>query len=89
MKIEVVLKDVWEKMVPKHELLDSIPLHAQGLKYEVNICELEDHVGEKGLKLNYVVTLVFARNQGNGLQRCEPKVKFKSHISCSRECRRV
>jgi len=40
MKIEVVLKDVWEKMVPKHELLDSIPLHAQGLKYEVNICEL-------------------------------------------------
>jgi len=39
---------VWEKMVPKRELLKSIPLHAQGLNYKVSICELEDHVGEKG-----------------------------------------
>jgi hypothetical protein len=89
MKIEVVLKDMWEKMVPKHELLDSILLHAQGLKYEVNICELEDHVGEKGLNSNCVTTLAFAHDQGNGLQRCGPKVKLKSHISCSWECRRV
>jgi len=36
-------------MVPKHELLESIPLHDQGLNYGINICELEDHVGEKVL----------------------------------------
>jgi len=38
---------VQEKMVPKHELTKSIPLHNQGLNCEANICELEDHVGEK------------------------------------------
>jgi hypothetical protein len=44
---------VWEKMVPKCELLESIPLHAQGPNYIVDICELEDHVGEKGLNSNW------------------------------------
>jgi hypothetical protein len=43
---------VWEKMVPKRELPESIPLHAQGLNCGASVCELEDHVGEKGLSLN-------------------------------------
>jgi hypothetical protein len=38
--------------VPKHELRKSICLHAQGLNYRANVCELEDHVGEKGLSSN-------------------------------------
>jgi hypothetical protein len=38
--------------MPKHELFESIPLHTQKLNYETNICELEDHVGEKGYNLN-------------------------------------
>jgi hypothetical protein len=36
-------------MVPKCELLKSIPLHTQELNYETNICELEDHVEGMGL----------------------------------------
>jgi len=40
---------VQEKMVPKHELLESIPLHAQRLNCGISICELEDHVGENKL----------------------------------------
>ncbi len=50
MRIKVVL-DRWvrEKMVPKHELPKRIPLHGQELNYGTSICELEDHVGEKGL----------------------------------------
>jgi hypothetical protein len=28
-------------------------------------------------------------NQGKGLQRCEPKVKFGSHISYSRKCKKM
>jgi hypothetical protein len=43
---------VWEKMVPKHELPKSIPLHSQRLNYRARVCELEDHVGEKGLSSN-------------------------------------
>jgi len=38
--------------VPKHELTKNIPLHNERLNYKVNICELEDHVGEKGWSLN-------------------------------------
>jgi hypothetical protein len=34
-------------MVLNVELLESIPLHAQGRNCEAKICELEDHVGEK------------------------------------------
>jgi len=48
---------VWEKMVPKCELLENIPLHAQGLNYGINVCVLEDHVGEKGLNLNWSTKL--------------------------------
>jgi hypothetical protein len=39
---------VRKKMVPKRELLKNIPLHAQKQNYRTNICELENHVGEKG-----------------------------------------
>ncbi len=39
--------------MPKCELPKSIPLRAQGSNYEANVCELEDHVGEKGLSLNW------------------------------------
>jgi hypothetical protein len=39
---------VWEKMVPKHELLENIPLHNQRLNCGINVYELEDHVGEEG-----------------------------------------
>jgi hypothetical protein len=38
---------VRKKMVPKRKLPESIPLHNQGLNFRTNICELEDHVGEK------------------------------------------
>jgi hypothetical protein len=31
----------------------------------------------------------WVRDQGKGLQRCEPRMKPKSHISCSQECRRM
>jgi len=39
---------VREKMMPKHELPKNIHLHAQRLNCKVNVCELKDHVGEKG-----------------------------------------
>ncbi len=42
-----------EKMVPKHELSKSIPLHAQELNCRIDVCELEDHVGEEGLRTGY------------------------------------
>jgi hypothetical protein len=41
-----------EKMV--HGLPEHIPLHAQELNYGVGICELEDHVEEKGLSSNWL-----------------------------------
>jgi hypothetical protein len=44
-------------MVPKHELLENIPLHNQGLNCKVNVYELEDHVGEKGWSLNWLIKL--------------------------------
>jgi hypothetical protein len=48
---------VQEKMVPKRELLENIPLHGQGLNCRANIYELEDHVGEKGLCLNWLTKI--------------------------------
>jgi hypothetical protein len=48
---------VQEKMVLKHELSESIPLHSQRVKYETNVCELEDHVGEKGWSSNWPTKL--------------------------------
>ncbi len=55
----MVSKDVGVKkqMVPKRELFESTPLHGQGLKCGVGICELEDHVGEKGLSSNWATKL--------------------------------
>ncbi len=41
----------------KPELLKNIPLHGQGLNYRANVCELEDHVGEKGWSLNWLTKL--------------------------------
>jgi hypothetical protein len=35
------------------------------------------------------MTLTLAHEQDKGLQRCRPKMKFKSHISCFQEYRRV
>jgi len=43
--------------VPKCELFENIPLHAQKLNYRINICELEDHVGEKRLNLDWLPKL--------------------------------
>ncbi len=40
------------KMVPKCELLKSIPLHIQELKCEKGVCELEDYVGEEASSLD-------------------------------------
>jgi hypothetical protein len=36
-----------------------------------------------------LATKARACDQGKGLRRCDPRVKPRSHISCSRECRRV
>jgi hypothetical protein len=43
-------------MVPKHELPNNISLHGRRLNCGTNICELEDHVGEKGWNLNWLKT---------------------------------
>jgi hypothetical protein len=48
---------VQEKMVPKRELPDNIPLHDQRLNFITNVCELEDYVGEKGWSLNSLTKL--------------------------------
>ncbi len=57
--------------MPKCEMLESIPLHAQGLNCGINICELEEHVGEKGLSSNWPTKLGFAK-----------KTLFASFPSC-------
>jgi hypothetical protein len=41
-----------KKMVPKHELLENIPLHVQELNCKKGVYELKDHIGEKALGLN-------------------------------------
>jgi hypothetical protein len=38
------------KMVPKHKLLENIPLHVQKLKCKKGIYELKGHVGEEMLR---------------------------------------
>ncbi len=50
-----------EKMAPKHEPLENIPLHDQGLNYKANVFDLEDHVGEKGWSLNWPTKLGLAK----------------------------
>ncbi len=50
-----------EKMVPKRKMSESISLRAQGQNYKANIYELEDHVGENGLNLNWLTKLGFAK----------------------------
>jgi hypothetical protein len=49
-------------MVPKHELLKSIPLYVQEPNYKEGIYELEDHVGEETLSLDLPLKLEFAKN---------------------------
>jgi hypothetical protein len=44
-------------MVPKCELFESIPLHTQELKCQVDVCELKDHVGEERLSSNWSLKL--------------------------------
>jgi hypothetical protein len=44
-------------MVPKCKMLKNIPLHGKGLNYETKVCELVDHVKEKGLSLNWPTKL--------------------------------
>jgi len=52
-RIEVALKDVGARENgAKHKLPENISLHGQGLLYETNICELEDHDGAKGWSSN-------------------------------------
>jgi hypothetical protein len=47
-RVEVVSEYVNAKeMVPKHELLENIPLHVQELNCEKNVYELKDHIGER------------------------------------------
>jgi hypothetical protein len=48
-------------MVPKHKLPENIPLHDQRLNCKTCICELEDHVGEKGLNSNWPTKLGLAK----------------------------
>jgi hypothetical protein len=38
---------VQEKMVPKHKLPKKFP-YDEYKNYKIGICELDDHVGEKG-----------------------------------------
>ncbi len=54
--------------MPKHQLPKNIPLHGQGLNCRINVCELEDHVGEKGWSLNWPTKL--------GLVEKTPLVSF-------------
>jgi hypothetical protein len=66
MKVEVVSKEVGAgKMVQKCELPESIPLHGQKLNYKVSICELEDHVGEKGWSSNWPTKLGAAKKKSS------------------------
>ncbi len=63
---------MWEKMVPKHELLESIPLHGQRSNCGINVYELEDHVGEEGKSSNWLTKL--------GLVKKTPFVSFPSYL---------
>ncbi len=56
---------MWENMVPKHELFESIPLHEQGLNYEADVCELDDHVKENGLNLNWLTKVMLAKKNSS------------------------
>ncbi len=47
--------------MPKHKLFKNIPVHGQRLNYGTNICELENHVGEKGWSSNWLTKLGLAK----------------------------
>jgi len=63
---------MWKKMVPKRKLLESISLHGQGLNYKTSVCELKDHVGEKGWSLNWLIKLRFVKKP--------PLASFPNHL---------
>ncbi len=63
---------MWEKMVPKCKLFKSIPLHSQSLNYVANVCELEDHGGEKGWSSNKLTKL--------GLTKETPPISFPNRM---------
>ncbi len=72
-KIKVVSEDMGVvKNGSKHELPYNIPLHSQRLNYEVNVCELKDHVGEKGWSSNWSTKLGFAKKT--------PPTSFPNHL---------
>ncbi len=55
MRIEVVLKDMGEgENGAKMRTTEIIPMHTQGLNCKADVCELKDHVEEKGLNLNWL-----------------------------------
>jgi hypothetical protein len=58
-------------MGPKHEP-DNIPLHSHGLNCEVIVCDLEDHVGEKGWNSIWSTKL--------GLAKKSPPTNFPNHL---------
>jgi len=82
-KVELVL-GLWvqRKMVPKCELLKSIPLHVQKLKCEKNVSELEDYVGEDTLSL----TCYTRRKHGFLTRKIDQKVAQMSPCSTSPKC---
>jgi hypothetical protein len=59
-------------MAPKHKLPKNIPLQNQGLNCGVNVCELENHVGEKGWSSNWPTKL--------GLAKKTRFANFSSHL---------
>ncbi len=58
-------------MVLKHELSKSISLHVHGQNCGTNVYELEDHVGENKLSLNWLTKLGLAK-----------KTPIASFVSC-------
>jgi hypothetical protein len=63
---------MWKKMVPKRKLLESIFLHGQRLNYKTSVCELKDHVGEKGWSLNWLIKLRLVKKP--------PLASFPNHL---------
>jgi len=63
---------VQKKIMSKCELPKSIPLHGQRLNYGIGVCELEDHVGEKGWNLKWPTKLALAKKT--------PFINFPTHL---------
>jgi hypothetical protein len=57
--------------MPKHKLLESIPLHVQKLNYKEGIFKLEDCVGEKTLNLDLLPKLGLAKRTFTSFFNCQ------------------